>query len=75
MSRSSPSNCSAGFTIMRRDEQPTAYLAWHDGVLVQKWEVSDVRDYGDYSSLHEYDEWRPVPTLPNDQTQQLGGGK
>lgn len=50
---------------MRRNEEPTAYLAWQDGVLMQKWEVSDVRDYGDCSSLHEYSEWRPVPTLPN----------
>lgn len=59
--------CSERFTIIRRAEQPTTHLAWRDGELVQKWEVSDVRDYGGYSSLVEYNEWRPLPTLPNAQ--------
>ena len=53
-------------------EVATTSLAWKDGVLVQKWKISETRDIycdqekTDYSHTEDYykEEWRAIKVIP-----------
>lgn len=67
------------FNAMHHREEATTSLAWMNGVLHQKWKISETRDiYCDeqkreYSHTEHFREevWRPVPTL---EAPALGSG-
>jgi hypothetical protein len=47
-----------------RNEEPTTYLIWDDGVLVQQWRQEWAEWTGNY--WHRWTEhvWKPVPQKP-----------
>ncbi len=61
-------------------EEATTSLAWKDGVLMQKWKISETRDIycdeakRDYShtDYHREEVWRLVPTIPNETSPSTG---
>lgn len=60
------------YKAMNRSEEATTSLAWKDGVLMQKWKISETRDIycdeakTDYSHTEHpcWVEWRLIPTIP-----------
>jgi hypothetical protein len=57
------------YNALHHKEEPTTILGWIDGVLMQKWKISETRDIycdeakRDYSHTEPYREevWRVIP--------------
>ena len=78
-----PTACSGyvrHYEASHHKEEATTSLAWKDGVLVQKWKISETRDIycdeakRDYShtEYHHEEVWKAIPVIQNSQAQPRG---